>query len=213
MALALRAADYYGIAGPTNARFSVSLPGQHDVLLMPTAQGWASAKAEDVVAVNSDGVRLDGAGDVDRKLVEAHFGMHAVSGRDWVLHVYSHHVVESVAGGLNNAVDTLVKLSRQGGERTVQNHRYGDAWMGSGAAGKAPSSKGGAEILLLAQSGISVCANTLKDAFEDLYHLERFILANYLLQAPNLEPSVVSGQISLLLCAQFEAHLSQSLCP
>ncbi|MNR37832.1 hypothetical protein D3C85_1558870 [compost metagenome] len=117
-----------------------------------------------------------------------------------------------MAGGINDISDTLAKLSRRGGERTVQNHRYGDAWFGREAAGNAPSSMGGAELLLLAQSGIGVCANTLKLAFDDLYHLERSILANYLLQASNLEPAVVSGQLSSLLCAQFEAHRSLSLC-
>ncbi|MNJ52698.1 hypothetical protein D3C77_480460 [compost metagenome] len=83
--------------------------------------------------------------------------------------------------------------------------------MGSKAAGEASSPKGGTEILLLADSGIGVCANTLERAFDDLYHLERSILGNYLLQSSTLDPAVVSGQLSSLLRGQFKAHQSLSL--
>ena len=203
MAQAMRAADYYGIAGSSNARFSARLPDWPDIFFTHCAPCWATAKAEDVVAFNSAGVRLEAVGDFDSKVAAAHIGMHAVSGKDWVLHVYSHHVIESVARGVNDICDTLAKLSRRDDERVVQSHGYGRAWH-SEEKGEALYSKEGTKILLLAQSGIGVCANTLKYAFDDLYHLERSFLANHLLQASNVAPAVVSGQLSLLLCAQYD---------
>jgi len=211
LALGLRAADYYGIAGPTNARFSASLPGRSDVLLIHLSEGWANAKAENVVAVDSDGLRLDGVGRVDRAMVEAHFGMHAASGRDWVLHVYSHHVVESATNGSRGFADALLRLSRRDAERTVQNHSYGDARVVGevSAPAPAPASKVGAEILLLANSGVGVCGNTLEHAFDDLYHLERALLANYLSLTSDLEPARLSGELSSLLRAQYTTQKSQ----
>lgn len=64
------------------------------------------------------------------------------------------------------------------------------------------------EILMLGQLGIAVCSDSIQHAFDDLFYLERTVLADHLLRASDCEPAVVSAQLSSLLVAQFEAQRS-----
>lgn len=204
MALALRAAHYYFLGESTNAQFSVLLPGCKDILLIGPVGSWANASCDSLIAVHRNGKQLAGVEVADVKVVMAHFEMHAVSSRSWVLHMYTKGVVDLATGTFGAVDEVLGRLAKRFGERVYKKHQYEVDLLSRDVRDEGVCGHIAVDILLLSNNGIAICADHLQNAFSDLYFIERSIVSDYLLRTKTISPATVSSKLSALLYEQYK---------
>ncbi|HEV7915578.1 MAG TPA: aldolase [Albitalea sp.] len=174
LALALRAADYHGLAEGVCNHFSVALPdGSERFLINPRGLHWSEIAAGDIVMVDGEGRRLAGRHEVEPTAMFIHAAVHRIARKTCVLHThmpYASALTLTEARALDPA---LSQTAMRFFGRVAVDRRYNGLALSSAEGERIASAMNGADVVFLANHGVIVCGDRIDHAYDDLYYLER----------------------------------------
>lgn len=174
LAAALRLADRFGLSEGISNHFSYALDEAGErFLLHAFGLHWSEVRASDILTVDGDGNALDGDGDVERSAFVIHSRIHGACPRArCVLHTHMPH-----ATALSLLEDTYLEPVEQNALRFYGDVAYDTAYAGLALeveeGDRLANALGDNRVLFMANHGVLVVGETIAQAFDDLYYLER----------------------------------------
>ncbi len=174
LAAALRLAERFGLHEGICNHFSYALPGRDDRFLFnPYGTHWSQVTASGLLMVDKDGAVLEGDGQAETSAFGIHAPIHLRHGcANAVLHTHMPY-----ATTLTSLEDGRLEPVTQNALRFHGDVAYDDDYNGI-AEGPAEGERkagvlGDKRVLFLAHHGVIVVGETVAQAFDDLYYLER----------------------------------------
>jgi len=174
LALALRAADYHGLAEGVCNHFSMELPdGSGRFLLNPRGLLWREIGPDDIVMIDVQGNRLAGRHSVETTAMHIHAAMHRLGEKACVMHTHM-----PFATALTLTQDRLLdtRLSQNAMRfhgRVASDPHYNGFALDTREGERIARAMGNADIVFLGNHGVVVCGSRIDYAYDDLYYLER----------------------------------------
>ena len=181
LALALRAADYHGLAEGVCNHFSMELPdGSGRFLLNPRGFLWREIGPDDIVMIDVQGHRLAGRHAVEPTAMHIHAAIHRLGGKACVMHTHM-----PFATALTLTQDRLLdtRLSQNAMRfhgRVAADPHYNGFALDTREGERIARAMGDADIVFLGNHGVVVCGSRIDYAYDDLYYLERACMAQVL---------------------------------
>jgi ribulose-5-phosphate 4-epimerase/fuculose-1-phosphate aldolase len=174
LAAALRWAARHGFHEGVCNHFSLAVPGTTDQFLInPNRMHWREVRASDLVVIDPDGNLVAGANPPEPTAFFIHASIHRLNPRAaCVLHTHMPHATSLtvVQGG-------RVEWVSQNAMRFYDDVAYDDEYNGlvldTAEGDRIARTLGGKRVLFLANHGVIVVGETVAQAFDDLYYLER----------------------------------------
>lgn len=181
LALALRAADYHGLAEGVCNHFSMELPdGSGRFLLNPRGLLWREIGPDDIVMIDVQGNRLAGRHSVEPTAMHIHAAMHRLGEKACVMHTHM-----PFATALTLTQDRLLdtRLSQNAMRfhgRVASDPHYNGFALDTREGERIARAMGNADIVFLGNHGVVVCGSRIDYAYDDLYYLERACMVQVL---------------------------------
>ena len=181
LALALRAADYHGLAEGVCNHFSMELPdGSGRFLLNPRGLLWREIGPDDIVMIDVQGNRLAGRHAVEPTAMHIHAAIHRLGGKACVMHTHM-----PIATALTLTHDRLLdtRLSQNAMRfhgRVASDPHYNGFALDTREGERIARAMGNADIVFLGNHGVVVCGSRIDYAYDDLYYLERACMVQVL---------------------------------
>src|SRR5882672_4203214 len=193
LAACYRLADRFGMNEGIDNHLTLLVPGYSDrFLLAPFGMHWSEVKASDFLVVDFSGRVLSGQGSVEDTALYIHQPVHRLSpqGR-CVLHTHMPYAT------------ALCMLENPRLEMAVQSALgfYDDVSEGERLA----RALGDKSVLMMANHGVLVVGNTVPQAFERLYFLERAAQAQVLALSTRRALQLIPEPVIKKTVAQFDA--------
>ena len=174
LAAAVRLAERFGLSEGISNHFTYALDASGErFLLHAFGLHWSEVRASDILTVDAEGNALDGEGEVERSAFVIHSRVHRACPRArCVLHTHMPY-----ATALSLLEDTGLEPVEQNALRF-----YGDVATDDGYAGLALAEEegdrlaralGDKRVLFMSNHGVLVVGETIAEACDDLYYLER----------------------------------------
>jgi ribulose-5-phosphate 4-epimerase/fuculose-1-phosphate aldolase len=210
---ALRAACMMGLHEGVCNHFSYALPsdgGPDAFLINPQGIHWSVMVPSDMVTVDVNGVKVDGHRDVEPTAFFIHSRIHrAKASARCVLHTHMPY-----ATALTVLEDGKLEWCSQNAlryyGRVAYDSEYGGLALDPAEGDRITSKLEEADILFMANHGVVICADTIANAFDDLYYLERAATVQVLAQSTGGQLKIVPDKIARATAAQFEQERQQS---
>tara|TARA_B100000579_G_C22826556_1_gene853456 strand:- start:1551 stop:2294 length:744 start_codon:yes stop_codon:yes gene_type:complete len=209
LAAAYRLADYFGFSEGIDNHLSLSLPNEDDkYLLIPYGLHWSEVTASSLLIVNGEGEKISGKGYAEPTAFLIHGAVHRANSKNkCVMHTH----MESAL-----AITMLEKgrllMADQNACRFYNNISYLDDYEGlvlnKHTAKPIGDSMVEADILFLANHGIIVTGNSVYEAWESLYYLEKACRAQILAMSTGKKIKSINGQIAKKVADQVKAEAS-----
>jgi ribulose-5-phosphate 4-epimerase/fuculose-1-phosphate aldolase len=174
LAAALRWASRLGFGEGICNHFSAALPGQSDrFLINPQGLHWSEVTPADLVVVDAHGRKISGRHSVEPTAFFIHGCIHR--GKPTARCVLHTHMPYATAltvvqdGRLDWASQTSLKFY----DRVAYDQHYNGLALDEAEGDRMCAQLGDAEVLFLANHGVIVTGQTVANAFDDLYYLER----------------------------------------
>ncbi len=174
LAAALRLAVRFGLQEGICNHFSYAVPGQDDrFLLSPYGTHWSQLGARDLLLVDGAGRVLEGGGEAETAAFCIHAPIHQRHPRARaVLHCHMPY-----ATALTSIEDGRLEPVTQNALRFHGDVAYDDDYNGvaedPAEGARMAEALGDKRVLFLANHGVIVVGETMAQAFDDLYYLER----------------------------------------
>ena len=197
LAAAYRLADHFGFSEGIDNHLTLSLPEEDDkYLLIPYGLHWSEVKASSLLVVDGEGKKISGKGYVEPTAFLIHGEVHASSSKNkCVMHT---HMESALAITMQDKGRLL--MADQNACRFYSNINYLDEYEGlvlnKQAANPIGKAMVEADILFLANHGVIVTGNTVFDAWESLYYLEKACRAQILSMSMGNKLKIINGQIA-----------------
>jgi len=181
LALALRAADYHGLAEGVCNHFSMELPdGSGRFLLNPRGLLWREIGPDDIVMIDVQGNCLAGRHAVEPTAMHIHAAMHRLGEKACVMHTHM-----PFATALTLTQDRLLdtRLSQNAMRfhgRVAADPHYNGFALDTREGERIARAMGNADIVFLGNHGVVVCGSRIDYAYDDLYYLERACMVQVL---------------------------------
>ena len=174
LAAAMRMAARLGMHEGVCNHFSASVPGRPDLFMMnPRGRHWSRMRARDLIAIDADGNTVLGEGRPLRTGHTIHTRMHMHHPDAKV--VFHTHMPYATA--LAALADGELKPVHQNATRFLGRIAYdrdfGGIAFGTEEGERMARACGDKRVLFLANHGVVVIADTVAEAFDDLFFLER----------------------------------------
>jgi ribulose-5-phosphate 4-epimerase/fuculose-1-phosphate aldolase len=211
LACALRWAARYGLHEGVCNHFSVRLPGEpHRFLINPQGLHWSEIAAGDLLVVAADGTVIEGALAVEPTAFCIHSAIHrALPDAFCVMHT---HMPNATA--LTVLEDARLEWISQNALRFHGRVAYEDAYNGlalDAEEGTRLAAKlHAADVLFLANHGVIVRGQSVAQAFDDLYYLERACMLQVTAQATGKRLRVVPEEIAAHTARQMAGESQQA---
>lgn len=181
LAACYRLADRFGLNEGIDNHMTMLVPGHSDrFLLAPFGMHWSEVKASDFLVVDFKGRVLSGQGSVEDTALYIHQPVHRLSpqGR-CVLHT---HMVYATALCMleNPRLEMAVQSALGFYEDIAYDPNYNGLAYDESEGERMARVLGDKSVLMLANHGVLVVGNTVPQAFERLYFLERAAQAQVL---------------------------------
>ncbi len=153
--------------------FTALVPGYADrFFAIPYGLHWEEVKARDFLIVNLDGLVVEGDGEIELTSLMIHGAMHRdLKQAKVILHTHQPHIT-----ALTSLEDQTVEICSQHAMhfpgRIAYLNSYGLATEES-IGTLINDALQDRDILLMANHGVTVCGETVHEAFDDLYTLDR----------------------------------------
>ena len=207
LAAAYRLADYFGFSEGIDNHLSLSLPNEDDkYLLIPYGLHWSEVTASSLLIVNGEGEKISGEGYAEPTAFLIHGAVHRANNKNkCVMHTH----MESAL-----AITMLEKgrllMADQNACRFYNNISYLDEYEGlvlnKHTAKPIGDSMIEADILFLANHGIIVTGNSVYEAWESLYYLEKACRSQILAMSTGKKIKSINGQIAKKVADQVKAE-------
>ena len=197
LAAAYRLADHFGFSEGIDNHLTLSLPEEDDkYLLIPYGLHWSEVKASSLLVVDGEGKKVSGKGYAEPSAFLIHGEVHAASSKNkCVMHT---HMESALAITMQDKGRLL--MADQNACRFYSNINYLDEYEGLVLNKQAASPIGKAmveaDILFLANHGVIVTGNTIYEAWESLYYLEKACRAQILSMSMGNKLKIINGQIA-----------------
>ena len=174
LAAALRLAVRYGLQEGICNHFSYAVPGQDDrFLLNPYGSHWSQLSASDLLLVDGAGKVLEGGGEPEVSAFCIHAPIHQRHPRARAV-LHSHMPYATALTSIENG---RLEPVTQNALRFHGDVAYDDDYNGvaedPAEGARMAAALGGNRVLFLAHHGVIVVGETMAQAFDDLYYLER----------------------------------------
>jgi len=197
LAAAYRLADHFGFSEGIDNHLTLSLPEEDDkYLLIPYGLHWSEVKASSLLVVDGEGKKISGKGYAEPSAFLIHGEVHAASSKNkCVMHT---HMESALAITMQDKGRLL--MADQNACRFYSNINYLDEYEGlvlnKQAANPIGKAMIEADILFLANHGVIVTGNTVFEAWESLYYLEKACRAQILSMSMGNKLKIINGQIA-----------------
>ena len=197
LAAAYRLADHFGFSEGIDNHLTLSLPEEDDkYLLIPYGLHWSEVKASSLLVVDGEGKKVSGKGYAEPSAFLIHGEVHAASSKNkCVMHT---HMESALAITMQDKGRLL--MADQNACRFYSNINYLDEYEGlvlnKQAANPIGKAMIEADILFLANHGVIVTGNTVFEAWESLYYLEKACRAQILSMSMGNKLKIINGQIA-----------------
>ena len=211
LALALRAADYHGLAEGVCNHFSMELPdGSGRFLLNPRGLLWREISPDDIVMIDVQGNCLAGRHAVEPTAMHIHAAMHRLGGKACVMHT---HMPFATALTLTQDRMLDTRLSQNAMRfhgRVAADPQYNGFALDSREGERIARAMGDADIVFLGNHGVVVCGSRIDYAYDDLYYLERACMAQVLAASTGRPLMPVAETLAAYVGEQSNAERLQS---
>jgi ribulose-5-phosphate 4-epimerase/fuculose-1-phosphate aldolase len=154
--------------------FSLMVPGRDDLFLI-NAHGmhWSQITASSLMLLNSEGEIVEGEGRIEDTALYIHWRVHrALPQARCVLHTHMPY-----ATALTSLQDQTLHMSNQNCVRFHDRIVYDDAYNGlaldNDEGDRIAAALGSRDVMFMGNHGILVVGQSLANAWDDLYYLER----------------------------------------
>ena len=205
LAAAYRLADYFGFSEGIDNHFSVSLPNDDNkYLLIPYGLHWSEVTASSLIIVDENGKKVSGDGYAEPTAFLIHGAIHNSSKKNkCVMHT---HMQSALAITMHEEGRLL--MADQNACRFYDDIYYMDDYEGLVLDKETAKPIGDAsknhDIIFLANHGIIVTGETIYQAWESLYYLERACKAQNLAMSSGKKLKIINGQIAKKVSMQIK---------
>jgi ribulose-5-phosphate 4-epimerase/fuculose-1-phosphate aldolase len=179
LAAALRWAARLNLNEGVDNHFSIAVPDASGnvngdlFLINPFGWHWSEVTASSMVLCDAEGNVLEGDNTVEDTAFYIHSRIHVnVPSATVVLHTHQPYVT-----ALSLLTDCELKMCEQNAlsfhNRIAYDNAYNGLALGSDEGNRLAGMMDGKSILMMAGHGVTVTGPTMKEAFNDLYYLER----------------------------------------
>ena len=193
LAAALRWAARLKLNEGVDNHFSIAVPGDDGTvsgdrfLINPYGWHWSEVTASSMVLCDAKGTVLEGDNTVEDTAFYIHSRIHAnVASATVVLHTHQPYVT-----ALTLLADGELKMCEQNAlafhNRIAYDNAYNGLALGSDEGNRLAKMMGGKSILMMAGHGVTVTGPNMREAFNDLYYLERAAMFQVLARSTGKE--------------------------
>lgn len=174
LAAALRLAERFGFSEGICNHFSYALPGRNDIFLLNSyGRHWSEMRASDIQVVNAEGKVLEGPGETEMTAFWIHSRVHLREPRAracFHTHMPWATTITSMKGGrlLPCAQSALMFWNE-----VAYDDDYNGLADGLEEGERIAAALQGKSVAFLANHGVMVVDESIGDAFDRLYYLER----------------------------------------
>lgn len=201
LAAALRWAARLGFNEGVDNHFSIAVPndsGEMDnsrFLINPYGWHWSEVTASSMVLCNAAGDVLEGDNTVEDTAFYIHSSIHKhVPNATVVLHTHQPYVT-----ALTLLKDNQLKMCEQNAlsfhNRIAYDNAYNGLALDNKEGERLASMMNGKSILMMAGHGVTVTGPTMREAFNDLYYLERAAMAQVLARSTGDELIAIPDEV------------------
>lgn len=206
---ALRMASQLGLHEGVCNHFSYALSSDA-FLINPQGIHWSAIVPSDIVTVDVDGNRLDGHRTVEPTAFFIHSCVHRAKPRArCILHT---HMPYATALTLleKGCLEWCSQNSLRYYGRVAYDSEYGGLALDPNEGARITSKLESADVLFMANHGVLLCSDTIANAFDDLYYLERAATVQVIAQSTGGKLRIVPEAIAKSTAAQFAQERQQS---
>jgi ribulose-5-phosphate 4-epimerase/fuculose-1-phosphate aldolase len=195
LAAAHRLAVLHELEEGIDNHFTVTVPGRDDrYLILPFGLHWSEARASDMIVFDESGATLEGEGIVELSAQCIHAPVHRITGARVVLHTH-----QTWALALNMLQNNRLLPASQTAAYFCGNVAYDDTYAGTAdtvsEGERLAHVIGDKQVLFMKNHGIMVVGNTVAQAYERIYKLERVCRAQVLAMATGQPLELLSDAI------------------
>ncbi len=209
LAAALRLAAHFDLHEGIDNHFSFAVSGEDDrFLLNPYGLHWSEIRAGDLLVLDGEGQVLEGDGPVDLTAFCIHSRIHVRNPRARC--VFHTHMPYATA--LTSLEDGTLEPISQNNLRFYGDVAYDGAYNGlaldTAEGDRMAEALGDKRILFLANHGVVVVGETIANAFDDLYFLERACMVQVLAMSTGRPLKRISDNLAAHFKSDFKRALS-----
>jgi ribulose-5-phosphate 4-epimerase/fuculose-1-phosphate aldolase len=204
LAACYRLATRFGFNEGIDNHLTMLVPGHSDrFLLAPFGLHWSEVRARDFLVVDFNGQVLSGEGPVEPTALYIHLPVHRLAKRArCVLH--THMPYATALGTLKNPrLEMVVQSALYFYEDIAYDENYNGLAFDQAEGERMARVLGEKSVLMLGNHGVLVIGNTIAQAFERLYFLERSAQVQVLALSTGRELKVIPDSVIRATLAQF----------
>jgi ribulose-5-phosphate 4-epimerase/fuculose-1-phosphate aldolase len=195
LAAAHRLAVLHELEEGIDNHFTVTVPGRDDhYLILPFGLHWSEARASDMIVFDESGATLEGEGVVELSAQCIHAPVHRITGARVVLHTH-----QTWALALNMLQNNRLLPANQTAAYFYDHVAYDDTYSGTAdtldEGERLARVIGNKQVLFMKNHGVMVVGNTVAQAYERIYKLERVCRTQVLAMATGQPIEVLSDEI------------------
>ncbi|MFP6759917.1 MAG: aldolase [Alphaproteobacteria bacterium] len=209
LAAAYRLCVRFGLNEGIDNHLSLAVPGEDDrFLLIPYGLHWSEVTASNLVVVDGEGNLVEGDGYLEPTAFYIHAAIHkARPDARCVMHAHMPHAL-----ALTMIADGRLEMADQNAlrfwGRVAYDDTYGGLAMDWAEADRIAAAMGEADILFMANHGITLARSTVAAAWEDLYYLEQACRAQVLAMSTGRPLKIISDNMAAEVAAGIRAEQS-----
>jgi ribulose-5-phosphate 4-epimerase/fuculose-1-phosphate aldolase len=205
----LRSAARMGLHEGVCNHFSFALDGSH-FLINPQGIHWEEMVPSDIVTVDAGGNRVAGNRAVEPTAFFIHSRIHqARPDARCIMHAHMPY-----ATALCLLEDPRLQWCSQNAVRffgrIAYDAQYNGLALDDAEGDRLCAALGDADVFFMANHGVMVCADTIANAFDDLYYLERAAMVQVLAQSTGGTLRLIPDDIAARTAAQHAQERQQS---
>jgi ribulose-5-phosphate 4-epimerase/fuculose-1-phosphate aldolase len=206
LAACYRLAEHFGLNEGIDNHMTMMVPGHADrFLLAPFGLHWSEVKASDFMVIDFNGQMLSGRGPVEDTALYIHLPVHRLSARaNCVLHT---HMPYATAMTMleNPRLEMAVQSALGFHGEVAYDENYNGLAFDQTEGERLARALGDKAVLMMGNHGALVVGETLPQAFERLYFLERACQAQVLALSTGRALKPVPDAVVKFTAAQFSS--------
>jgi len=203
LAACYRLAQHFGFNEGIDNHMTLLVPGHCDrFLLAPFGLHWSEVKASDFMVVDFNGQILSGRGPIEDTALNIHLPVHRVAQARCVLHTHMPYAT-ALCMLENPRLEMAVQSALGFYEDIAYDADYNGLAFDAAEGERMARVLGGKSVLMLANHGVLIAGQSVPQAFERLYFLERASQAQVLALSTGRSLKVLPEKVIRATVAQF----------